>query len=562
MVKDMKNNDLKVSIIGLALGILLILAVLGVENIFSKKETLTREIVVENKEEKSKDDFIEKVKKVYNAATSKYLSDKLSGNNGEKYYSSSNNDLNIKEINYYIRINSNGSVVQMILNDDKYKLIIGTITSNEEINVEQIGKTYEVEELKNKLSSLIGDINKDGKLSYEDIETYRNSINKSEYNDLIDINGDNQVDESDINELTNILIKGNLVADLNKDGKVNKKDLEVLQNYVSNPENIEEENKVIADVNNDGKIDTNDTKQIEKSVKTNKKVKYIIKHWKQKITDDIRDESHYALVETQELTANALTSVTPKVKSYTGFTSPNAQKITILSDGSTVLNYYYKRNQYKYTLYTDVNFEKFEYTREYNNISKEISKPSNINYPYKLLDINLYYDEIVNLNITSNSNDIIWTSGSDVIKNGKSYSFRVKTSNITNKIMTKPITYEILENADMECTDGKSTSVSSFGGKSGKTTTVKNYTECYAGEKYLVTFGMGQQSSGGNYIKINSVNITSGNVNMDVLFHYVGACNATTALTNPRKQILFSRKPDNLDINISKEYCNVKNYNN
>jgi len=62
------------------------------------------------------------------------------------------------------------------------------------------------------------------------------------------------------------------------------------------------------------------------------------------------DESNYTLIDTEEKTGTTGATVTPETKQYEGFTAPEAKTITILGDGSAVLNYYYTRNQYKLTL--------------------------------------------------------------------------------------------------------------------------------------------------------------------------------------------------------------------
>lgn len=77
--------------------------------------------------------------------------------------------------------------------------------------------------------------------------------------------------------------------------------------------------------------------------------KYVVNHWKQNIGSDAgkHDSSNYTLAETYNLTGITDTSVTPAVKTYTGFTSPDVQTLNINGDGSTVVNYYYTRNKYK-----------------------------------------------------------------------------------------------------------------------------------------------------------------------------------------------------------------------
>ena len=80
---------------------------------------------------------------------------------------------------------------------------------------------------------------------------------------------------------------------------------------------------------------------------------YKVQHWQQKLTGDkdVHDSTNYRLVDTDNLTGTTAASVTPAVKTtYTGFTAPDTQTITIAADGSTILNYYYTRNSYTVTL--------------------------------------------------------------------------------------------------------------------------------------------------------------------------------------------------------------------
>ena len=62
------------------------------------------------------------------------------------------------------------------------------------------------------------------------------------------------------------------------------------------------------------------------------------------------DGSTYTTVATENLTGTTGASITPAVKSYTGFTSPSTQTTTIAANGSTVVTYKYTRNKYAYTL--------------------------------------------------------------------------------------------------------------------------------------------------------------------------------------------------------------------
>ena len=79
---------------------------------------------------------------------------------------------------------------------------------------------------------------------------------------------------------------------------------------------------------------------------------YKVQHWQLNVDGDAdtHDSTNYTLAETQNLTGTANTSVTPAVKNYEGFTSPDTQTVTIKADGTTVVDYYYTRNSYTVTL--------------------------------------------------------------------------------------------------------------------------------------------------------------------------------------------------------------------
>ena len=75
---------------------------------------------------------------------------------------------------------------------------------------------------------------------------------------------------------------------------------------------------------------------------------YTVQHFKQNIEND-----GYTLSETETFTAVPGSIVTPGVKNYTGFSSPDTQTITVAADNSSVIKYYYTRNSYKLTLQYD-----------------------------------------------------------------------------------------------------------------------------------------------------------------------------------------------------------------
>ena len=75
--------------------------------------------------------------------------------------------------------------------------------------------------------------------------------------------------------------------------------------------------------------------------KITKKVNYTVNHYQMNVTG-----TGYTLKETETLSGSAGYPITPNTKSYAGFTSPTKQTVTVASDGSTIINYNYTRNQY------------------------------------------------------------------------------------------------------------------------------------------------------------------------------------------------------------------------
>lgn len=74
---------------------------------------------------------------------------------------------------------------------------------------------------------------------------------------------------------------------------------------------------------------------------------YTVEHYKQQL------DGSYLLADVDSLTGTTDTTVTPEIKSYTGFTSPATATVNIAADGSTVVKYNYTRKSY--TLTFDVN---------------------------------------------------------------------------------------------------------------------------------------------------------------------------------------------------------------
>ena len=93
------------------------------------------------------------------------------------------------------------------------------------------------------------------------------------------------------------------------------------------------------------------------------KIKYKVVHKKMNL-----DGSTYTVNETEYLKDEVGIVVTPEVKSYTGFTAPETQTITLLSEDNSTIEYLYSRNKYNLTLedteFIITDFENGEYYYE------------------------------------------------------------------------------------------------------------------------------------------------------------------------------------------------------
>ena len=79
--------------------------------------------------------------------------------------------------------------------------------------------------------------------------------------------------------------------------------------------------------------------------------RYMVNHWLQTVTGgSAHNSTNFILDTAEELTGTTGVQVIPKTKTYTGFTAPATQTVTIAADGSTVVDYYYTRVSYTVTL--------------------------------------------------------------------------------------------------------------------------------------------------------------------------------------------------------------------
>ena len=74
---------------------------------------------------------------------------------------------------------------------------------------------------------------------------------------------------------------------------------------------------------------------------------YKVEHYIEKL------DGTYELKDIDNLSGTSDSQVSPNVKTYTGFTAPTTQIVTVLPDGTKVVKYYYTRNSYTATFVTN-----------------------------------------------------------------------------------------------------------------------------------------------------------------------------------------------------------------
>ena len=88
----------------------------------------------------------------------------------------------------------------------------------------------------------------------------------------------------------------------------------------------------------------------------------------------------YELTESELLKGTTGSEISPKVKSYTGFTAPAVQTVVIAADGSTVVEYQYTRNVYKLTYNVQGGSAVASVERKYGEAYGELPTPVNQGY--------------------------------------------------------------------------------------------------------------------------------------------------------------------------------------
>ncbi len=158
---------------------------------------------------------------------------------------------------------------------------------------------------------------------------------------------------------------------------------------------------------------------------------YQVRHWKQRIYDNADenikeycnthyDEVCYELEEIDSLQGTSDSSVTPAVKTYEGFTSPERVEVVINADGSRVLDYFYTRNEYNVELSGDNGIENLKGARKY------------------------LYDDTVEIEATVKPG-YEWKKweGNQVSGTEQTYTFNMPANNIEENASTTIITYTL-----------------------------------------------------------------------------------------------------------------------
>ena len=177
----------------------------------------------------------------------------------------------------------------------------------------------------------------------------------------------------------------------------------------------------------DGKDGNTDANKVEITLyanwTANPDTPYTVRHWVQKLNGgEEHNDNNFELHETDELTGTTDTEVTPAVKSYEGFTAPEAQTVTILGDGTTVVDYYYTRNSYTVTLKTGTGIASVTGADDY-KYGAEVTINATLKEGYKWVN---------------------WTG--EYNTNDQEYTFNMPANDVENTANGTPITYTVVYN--------------------------------------------------------------------------------------------------------------------
>ena len=268
---------------------------------------------------------------------------------------------------------------QEVSKDLEYTIsVIGDLTGNGDMNVTELTRIVRgVVKLKNwdfkDEEKLTVDLNGDGQIDVTDVECCINYIVFGEFEVVKKDVASPSIEVKGDKDATNEYYTSDVVVNIIENEP--KENIRETRTSVEMALSDTEETKIVETAENTFKLSKNGTYTITsqtfnkdgnksdivtKTIKINKDQKtnasYKVEYYKEKL-----DES-YELVETEELDGKIGATITAQAKEYAGFTEDinNKNRIaegTIAGDGSLTLKLYYTRNQYTLTLNKDENIE-------------------------------------------------------------------------------------------------------------------------------------------------------------------------------------------------------------
>ena len=271
---------------------------------------------------------------------------------------------------------------QEVSKDLEYTIsVIGDLTGNGDMNVTELTRIVRgVVKLKNwdfkDEEKLTVDLNGDGQIDVTDVECCINYIVFGEFEVVKKDVASPSIEVKGDKDATNEYYTSDVVVNIIENEP--KENIKETRTSVEMAFSDTEETKIVETAENTFKLSKNGTYTITsqtfnkdgnksdivtKTIKINKDQKtdtaYKVEHYKEKL------DGSYELAETENLTGTTGEKVTAKAKTpeeYKGFTEDTSNKDriaegTIAGDGSLTLKLYYTRNQYTLTLNKDENVE-------------------------------------------------------------------------------------------------------------------------------------------------------------------------------------------------------------
>ena len=271
---------------------------------------------------------------------------------------------------------------QEVSKDLEYTIsVIGDLTGNGDMNVTELTRIVRgVVKLKNwdfkDEEKLTVDLNGDGQIDVTDVECCINYIVFGEFEVVKKDVASPSIEVKGDKDATNEYYTSDVVVNIIENEP--KENIKETRTSVEMALSDTEETKIVETAENTFKLSKNGTYTITsqtfnkdgnksdivtKTIKINKDQKtnasYKVEHYKEKL------DGSYELAETENLTGTTGEKVTAKAKTpeeYKGFTEDTSNKDriaegTIAGDGSLTLKLYYTRNQYTLTLNKDENVE-------------------------------------------------------------------------------------------------------------------------------------------------------------------------------------------------------------